>query len=190
VVRGWSIVRFVDVRAHLGSRETPVAAIRSWAGVPGIGSAALQASLTQMSDLTDIDGARKRADDLSALLSVRPLSSMNWLSLSGMRLAAGQNEKEVVSALRMSWLTGPNEGSIMLHRGIFGVILWEVLSPDARGRVIADLAGAILGMPLVDNELKAAKDVLATKSVDTREEVATRLKAESVSATQLIRLGL
>jgi hypothetical protein len=70
------------------------------------------------------------------------------------------------------------------------VILWEVLSPEARGRVVADLAGAILGMPLVDNELKAAKDVLATKSVDTREEVATRLKAESVSATQLIRLGL
>src|SRR5690348_12790399 len=51
VVRGWSIVRFVDLRAHLGSRETPVASLRSWVGVPGIGSAALQASLTQMADL-------------------------------------------------------------------------------------------------------------------------------------------
>jgi hypothetical protein len=186
---GWNIIRFVDARGHLHG-QTGIEKIRYWEKIPALRVAALQASLTQMSNVTDVDGARKRADDLSALLSLQPMSPVNWLSLSGMRLISGQSEKEVLAALEMSWVTGPNEGSIMLQRGIFGVMLWEILSTDARGRVIADLAGAILGMPTDDNELKAANNVLATKSVDIQEELATRLKAEGISATQLLRLGL
>lgn len=186
---GWNIVRFVEARAHLRG-ETGTEKVRYWDKSLAVRVAALQASLTKMSNVTDVDGARKRADDLSALLSLQPMSPVNWLSLSGMRLISGQSEKEVLAALEMSWVTGPNEGSIMLQRGIFGVMLWETLSPDSRGRVIADLAGAILGMPTDDNELKAAKNVLATKSVDIQEELATGLKAEGVSATQLLRLGL
>ena len=178
------------MRAHLGAHETGVEEIRSWDKVPGLGSAALQASLTKIADIDGYRGARKRADDLSGLLSVRPLSPVNWLSLSGMRLVAGQNEKEVLSALEMSWVTGPNEGSIMLQRGIFGVMLWEVLPPDARKRVIDDLAGAILGTPTDDRELNMVKNVLSTKSLDIREEIASLMRAENVSATQLARLGL
>ena len=190
VLRGWSIVRFVDLRVHLGSGEKAAVSIRSWVGIPGIGSAALQGSLTQLTDATDIDGARKRADDLSALLSVRPLSPVNWLSLSGMRLVGGQNEKEVLSALEMSWVTGPNEGSIMLERGVFGLVLWEVLPTNDRKRVIDDLAGAILGTPIYARELDVAKTVLSTKSLDIREEITSLMRAQSVSATQLARLGL
>jgi hypothetical protein len=190
VFRGWSIVRFVDARAHLGSRETGVEVVRSWVGVPGLGGAALQASLTQIADVTDADGARKRADDLSALLSVRPLSPVNWLSLGGMRLVTGQPGKEVLAALAMSWVTGPNEGSVMLQRGVFGLLLWEVLPADVRKRVIYDVAGAILGTPVGDSELAQAKNVLSTKSVDARREIASLMQAERVSATQIARLGL
>jgi hypothetical protein len=190
IVRGWNIVGFVDARAHFGAHETGVEEIRSWDKVPGLRDAARQASLTKIADMTDADGARKRADDLSGLLSVRPLSPANWLSLSGMRLVAGQNEKEVLSALEMSWVTGPNEGPIMLQRGIFGVMLWEVLPPDARKRVIDDLAGAILGTPTDDRELNMVKNVLSTKSLDIREEIASLMRAENVSATRLARLGL
>jgi hypothetical protein len=190
IVRGWSIVRFVDARAHLAAHETGVEEIRSWDKAPGLRNAALQISLTKIADMTDADGARKRADDLSELLAVWPMSWVNWLSLSGMRLVAGQNETEVLSALEMSWVTGPNEGSIMLERGVFGILLWETLPPDARRRVIDDVAGAILGTPIGDSELNQVKNVLSEKSVDIRQEIASLMRARSVPASQLARLGL
>jgi hypothetical protein len=190
IVRGWSIVRFVDARARFAAHGIGVEEIRAWDQAPGLRDAALQKSLTKIADMTDADGARKRADDLHALLSVRPLSSVNWLSLSGMRLVAGQSEPEVLSALEMSWVTGPNEGSVMLQRGVFGILLWETLPPDARRRVIDDLAGAILLTPVGDSELNAVKNVLSEKSVDIRQEIARLMQAGSVPATQLARLGL
>jgi hypothetical protein len=190
VARGWNIVRFVDARAHAGVHETGVEKIRSWDKTPGLRDAALQASLTKIADMTDADGARKRADDLSNFLSIQPLSSANWLSLAGMRLVAGQPEKQVLAALTMSWLTGPNEGSVMLQRGVFGLLLWEVLPADLRKRVIDDVTGAILGAVAHDSELTAAKNILSTKSVDIREEIASLMLGKSLSATQLARLGL
>ncbi len=78
----------------------------------------------------------------------------------------------------------------MLQRGIFGLLLWEALPADARKRVIDDIAGAMLGTPVGDSELAVAKNALSTKSVDTRQEIASLMQAESVSAIQLARLGL
>jgi hypothetical protein len=190
IVRGWSIVRFVDARTHFAAHETGVEQIRSWDKAPGLRDAALQTSLTTIADMTDADGARKRMDGLNALLSVRPLSSVDWLSLSGMRLVAGQNETEVLSALEMSWVTGPNEGSVMLQRGVFGILLWETLPPDVHRQVIDDVAGAIIGMPTGDSELHLVKNVLSEKSVDIRQEIASLMRAGSVPASQLSRLGL
>jgi hypothetical protein len=190
IVRGWGIVWFVDTRAHFAAHETGGEEIRSWDKTPGLRGTALQTSLTKIADMTDADGARKRADDLTALLSVRPLSSVDWLSLSGMRLVAGRNETEVLSALEMSWVTGPNEGSIMLQRGVFGILLWETLPPDARRRVIDDVAGAILGTPIGDSELNQVKNVLSEKSVDIRQEIASLMQAGSVPASKLAHLGL
>jgi hypothetical protein len=190
IIRGWSIVRFVDARAHFAAHEIGGEEIRSWGKAPGLRDAALQTSLTKIADMNDAGGARNRADDLNALLSIRPLSSMNWLSLSGMRLVAGQSETEVLSALEMSWVTGPNEGSIMLQRGVFGILLWETLPPDARKRVIDDVAGAILGTPVGDSELNVVKNVLSEKSMDIRQEIASLMQAMTVSASQLARLGL
>lgn len=190
IVRGWSIVRFVDARAHFAAHEIGIEEIRSWDKAPGLRDAALQTSLTKIADMNDADGARKRADDLNVSLSVRPLSSVNWLSLSGMRLVAGQSETEVLSALEMSWVTGPNEGSIMLQRGVFGILVWETLPPVARKRVIDDIAGAILATPVGDSELNAVKNVLNEKPVDIRLEIARLMQAGGVPVNQLARLGL
>jgi hypothetical protein len=190
IVRGWSIVRFVDARAHFAAHKIGGEELRSWDTAPGLRDAALQISSTSIAGMTDVDGARRRADDLSELLSIQPLSSVNWLSLSGMRLVAGQSETEVLSALEMSWVTGPNEGNIMLQRGVFGILLWETLPPDARRRVIDDVAGAILGTPVGDSELNVVKNVLGEKSVDIRQEIASLMRARSVPASQLARLGL
>ena len=50
--------------------------------------------------------------------------------------------EQVLGSLELSMLTGPNEGYVMAERGIFGVSLWESLSPDLKRRVAIDLARA------------------------------------------------
>jgi hypothetical protein len=186
--RGWGIVGFAVARAHGASGDQQ--AVRAWIGVAGLAGAAREASLTQVADPADIEGARQRGEDLAAILSVRPLSSTNWLSLAGMRLVTAQPYQQVLAALTMSWVTGANEGAVMLQRGIFGLLQWEALPPDARKRIIADLAGVVLGTSIHDVSITPAKNVLSNKSADTRREIAGLLRAEGVSATELARMGL
>src|SRR5438067_5307647 len=126
--RGWSIADFAIARAGFASKdEQHVDPVRAWIGVPGLTAAAMRASFTEMTDAADLDGARKRADELTAFLAVRPLSSADWLSLAEMRLVAGQAQTDVLAALRMSRIAGPNEGLIMWQRGIFGLLIWQLL---------------------------------------------------------------
>src|SRR5438045_3584019 len=140
--RGWSTADFAIARAGLSSKdEQQVGPVRAWIGAPGLTAAAMRASFTEMTDAADLDGAHKRADELTALLAVRPLSSADWLSLAEMRLVAGQAQTDVLAALRMSHIAGPNEGSIMWQRGIFGLLIWELLPPDALKQAINEDSG-------------------------------------------------
>jgi hypothetical protein len=47
---------------------------------------------------------------------------------------------DVFGSLELSMLTGPNEEYVMAERGIYGVSLWQRLTPDLKRRVAADLA--------------------------------------------------
>ena len=106
----------------------------------------LQAELTEKIDISDQKAANSRREVLSSILSIEPLSSVDWLSLSGMQLVTDQPMEQVLESLELSMLTGPNEGYVMAERGIFGVSLWERLSPDLKRRVADDLAaGEITG---------------------------------------------
>ncbi len=191
VVRGWSIVRFSGAMVGINASTAQADVVMPWTAVPGLASVALQASLTTVTDpIADIEGSRKRGDELGAILSVQPLSSVNWLSIAGIRLVTGQPLDKVFAALALSWLTGPNEGSVMLDRGVFGLLQWETLPADARKRTIADLAGAILGTTVRDDEILPAKRVLAAKPAATRREVADLLRADRVPQNELVRMGL
>src|SRR5271154_1209850 len=96
VVRGWSIVNFSEERALLASSGGGTTDIERWIGVPGLTGTALDASLAQISDTSDPDGARKREESLATLLSVRPLSSESWLSFAEMRLVTSQPFNQVL----------------------------------------------------------------------------------------------
>jgi hypothetical protein len=189
-VRGWSIVQFAEARAQALARQIPTDAVRSWVGARGLTSAALQASLTRIPAATDQDAPRKRADDLAALLAVRPLSSTDWLSLAGMQLVAARPYEKVLAGLAMSSLTGPNEGAVMVQRAIFGLLQWEALPADARRRTIGDLAEAARAGAIGDGATTVAENVLRAKSSETREQIAGLLRAERVSAAALARMGL
>jgi hypothetical protein len=185
--RGWSTAQFAIMRSEL-DHPAQVGPLGPWIGAPGVTAAALSATLTQMADAADVDGAAKRADQLAALLSVRPLSSRNWLSLAEMRLVTGQPKEEVVTALEMSWVTGPNEGTLMWQRGVFGVLIWDLLSPEEHKLTIEQIVRAMIGTPIENSELVRAKGVLSQKSAEAQAEIAVLMRAES--EFQATRLGL
>jgi hypothetical protein len=187
---GWSIVSFVGARAGLMSHDSLARAVRPWTGSTGLAGAALEAALTDAVAPADVAAVHQRADDLSAILSVRPLSSTTWLSLAGMRLVGGEPFANVLGALEMSSLTGANEGPLMLQRGIFGLLQWENLPSEVRSRIVGDLAGAIRETTVRDGEIDPARKLLATKAAQTQREIAGLLRAAGVPPNELARMGL
>src|SRR5437879_10134191 len=99
VSRGWNIAHFSIATAGVASPQHRADAVRPWIGVTGLAGAALEASLTDAVDPTDSDGIRKRRDVFAAILSVRPMSSMNWFSLAIMRLMVRQPTDKIIVTL-------------------------------------------------------------------------------------------
>jgi hypothetical protein len=144
----------------------------------GVGSTALQ---TELKDTSDWTASNTRRDQLSALLAMTPLSSIDGLSLSGMELVTDQPMEEVLEPLMLSWVTGPNEGYVMAERGMFGLSLWEVLSPDLRRRAAVDVAA---GDMMESGKIRA---ILSTKPEGVQKEVRTALLAAGLSPKEVER---
>jgi hypothetical protein len=140
VDRGLSIVHFAVARTSAHSPENKAVADHAWARVPGVASVDLQLELKEKINPSDLKAANRRREALSAILSIKPLSSMDWLLLSGMQFITDQPMEQVLGPLRLSKLTGPNEGYVMAERGLFGASLWEDLSPDLKRHTAMDLA--------------------------------------------------
>jgi hypothetical protein len=181
VARGLSIVHFSLAMANIHSSENRAETIHTWTAVPGVGSAALQSELTQKIDPSDLKAGNRRREALSAMLSIKPLSSMDWLSLSGMQLLTDQPMEQVLGSLLLSTMTGPNEGYVMAERGIFGASLWEDLSPELRRHAAVDLTAG----EIPDNGKFRA--VLSTKSEGVRNELRTAILATGLSPKEVER---
>lgn len=187
VVCGWNMMEFSRARARIASHEAAVGSLHRWIGFPGLTTAAIDASLKEGTAATDIN---ERARELAALLAVKPFSPADWVSLAGMWVAAGEPYERVLASFTMSRLTGPNEGDVMWERGIFGLLQWDLLPPDARSYTVLDIAGPLVARIVTDSGMKIAERVLSTKSVDTRTQISALLRKEGVSPAQLTRLGL
>jgi len=90
----------------------------------------------------------------------------------------------------MSFVTGSNEEEVMWVRGVFGLLQWEVLPPDARARAITDLSGVMIDGELQGAQAIAAKRVLAIKTPSSRGQIALMLTEAGVMAQFLSALGL
>src|SRR5580704_2921668 len=181
VTRGWVIVYFSFAMATPDSSEKRDEIINSWSSAPEVASAALQAELREKIDISDQKAANSRREALSSILSIKPLSSVDWLSLSGWQLVTDQPMEQVFGSLELSMLTGPNEGYVMAERAIFGVSLWERLSPDLKRRVVIDLvAGEIAG-----NEKFRA--VLSAQPARVRNELQAAMLATGLSSNEVER---
>jgi hypothetical protein len=190
ISRGWSMVQFSLAKATLASGAQAADRLAGFAGVPGLAVAALEASAKPVDGPSDQRGALKRLDELTALLSLRPMSSTSWLSLAGMRLVTGQPPDKVLSALAMSFITGPNEHAIMYERSIFGLLQWETLPIDFRKRTTRDLSGVIVSGTWGDSQRRAVVEALASKSEETRSDVGELLRSVAVADGELARMRL
>ena len=120
VARGWEIVHFSIAAAKMDSSEERARTSIVWSIVPEVASAALQAELQDKVNIFDLKAANRRRQTISSILLIKPMSSANWLALSGLQFATDQPMEQVVGSFELSMLTGPNEGYLMAERGIFG----------------------------------------------------------------------
>src|ERR1700730_16708625 len=85
-MRGWEVVGFAAAVEQ--TRGEAADSLLRWRDGPGISGAAINAALSGMPFETSPADAERRADTLGMLLAVRPLSSTDWLSLAGVRVAS------------------------------------------------------------------------------------------------------
>ena len=183
VTRGSAIVHFSLAMANVDSSEKRDEIINTWSFVPEVASAALRAELTEKINISDQKAANSRREVLSSILSIEPLSSLDWLSLSGVQLVTDQPMEQVFGSLELSMLTGPNEGYVMTDRGIFGVSLWESLSPYLKGRVAIDLAAGEI--TVTGNEKFRA--ILSAQPERARNELRADMLATGLSPKEVER---
>ena len=185
VARGLSILHFSLAMAKVETSEKRTETAQAWTGASGVASTALKTQLEDRFDPSDWKASEKRRDDLSALLAMNPLSPTDWLSLSRLELVTAQPREQILGTLMLSWVTGPNEGYVMAERGIFGLSLWEVLSPDLRSRAVADLAKGEM------TDSGRFKTALSTKPEAVQKEIRASLLALGLSPKEVERrLGL
>ena len=191
VAQGWRIVHFSLATMNIDSSEKRAEITNTWRAVPGLASIALQADLTDEINPSDMMVAYRRRAILSELLSIRPLSSMDWFSLSGMQLVTDQSMEDVLASLKLSMLTGPNEAYVMTKRGVFGVSLWESLSPDLKSRVAYDLGPTLFPhSPAEGAEEGKLRAALSAKPEHVRKEIREALLATGLSPKEIEqRLG-
>jgi len=182
VAQGWRIVHFSIVSMNIVSSEKRAEITNTWRAVPGLASIALQGDLADETNPSDMMAAYRRLEVLSAIVSIKPMSSMDWLSLSSTQLVTNQSMEDVLGSLKLSMLTGQNEGYIMTKRGVFGVSLWERLSPDLKSRVASDLVLALF--PRYGREVAESyklRPVLSAKTEPVRKEIREALLATGLS---------
>jgi hypothetical protein len=172
--------------AQQGFADQPAQA-GSWSETEGVGSLALAARLQRpKKGEAELDPADRRGI-LGDLLAVKPLSPEHWLQLASVMLAEQKPQPQIEAALLLSGVTGPNEGSTVLsQRAVFGVSLWENLSPVLQHRVAADLAGA----PLNETDLTNIRVLLATKPEPVRDRIRETLLAQGISPAGIVAMGL
>ena len=140
---------------------------------------------------SDIIAAYRQRELASAILSIKPLSSMDWLTLSKAELMTHQPMEDVLGSLELSMLTGPNEGYVMGERAIFALSLWDRLPADLKRHTAGDVAAMMFSRtPAEGVVLGKIRAVLAAQPIRARNEVREAIVGSGVPPEELEkRLG-
>jgi hypothetical protein len=191
VAQGWGIVRFFLANTNVVSSEKRARIADAWRATSGTTSTALQDELADEANRSDVIAAYRQRELLSAILPIKPLSSMDWLSLSRAELMTHRSMEDVFGSLELSMLTGPNEGYVMEERALFALSLWERLPANLKRHAAVDVASMMFPrIPADGAEPWKFRAVLATKSDWARNELREALLATGVSPKEIEeRLG-
>jgi hypothetical protein len=191
IVHGLGIVHFSLAMANIDSPEMRAEIVNTWRTAPDVAATALQADLTYQIDPSDQKAADHRRQTLTALVSIKPMSSYDWLSLSGLQLITDQPMDQVFASLELSMLTGPNEGHVMGERAVYAVSLWERLPEEIKSHVVADVAAMMSPhTPAEGAELGKFQAVLVSEPDWVRNELKGALVASGISPKDIEkRLG-
>jgi len=191
VARGLGIAHFSLATASIDSPERRADIVNRFSSAPDVASRALQVDLANLIDPSDQKGANRRRQTLTALVSIKPMASYDWLLLSGLQFVTDQPMEQVFDSLELSMLTGPNEGYVMGERAVFAVSLWERLPSDLKSHVAIDVAGMMFSIiPEEGAKVGKFQSVLATQPDWVRNELREALVATGVSPSEIEkRLG-
>jgi len=186
VAQGWGIVRFFLASMDIVSSEKRARMADAWRATSGITSTALNDELADETNQSDMISAYRRRELLSALLSIKPLSSMDWLTLSRAELMTHQSMEDVFGSLELSMLTGPNEGYVMGERAAFAVSLWERLPADLKRHAAVDVAAMMFPRTPAEGEMNGKiRAVLAAQPDRVRNELREAVVATGVSSKEI-----
>jgi len=186
IVRGFGIVRFSLAMANVDSSEQRAEIVSSWSSAPDVASRALRADLTYQIKRTGQKSVNRRRQTLSALVSIKPMSSYDWLAVSGLQFVTDRPMEQVFDSLELSMLTGPNEGYVMGERAAFAVSLWERLPSDLKSHVAIDVAGMMdTRTPEEGAEVGKLQAVLATQPEWVRNELREAVVATGVAPKEI-----
>jgi hypothetical protein len=190
IAQGWGIVRFFLASTNIVSAEKRARTADAWRATSGTISTALNDELADEATRADIIAAYRQRELLSAILSIKPLSSGDWLALSKAELMTHQPMEDVFGSLELSTLTGPNEGYIMGERAAFAVSLWESLPADLKRHAASDVAAMMFPRTPAEGEmLGKIRTVLAALPDAQRNELREGVVASGVSPEE-IKKGL
>jgi hypothetical protein len=184
--RGLGIVHFSLATASIDSPERRADIVNRFSSAPDVASRALQVDLANQIDPSDQKGANRRRQTLTALVSTKPMSSYDWLLLSGLQFVTDQPMEQVFDSLELSMLTGPNEAYVMGERAVFALSLWERLPADLKIHAAADVAAMMFPRtPAEGAEIGRFQAVLATKPDWVRNELREAVVATGVSPSEI-----
>src|SRR5215475_12733593 len=96
VAQGSTIIQFSLASMNAESPERREEIAKTWGGTPGLASRALQTVLADEIDFADQKAANRQRETLTAIVSIKPLSSRDWLALSGAQFVTDQPMDDVL----------------------------------------------------------------------------------------------
>jgi hypothetical protein len=186
VAQGWGIVRFFLASTNIVSAEKRARTGDAWRATSGVISTALNDELADETSQSDIIAAYRQRELASAILSIKPLSSMDWLTLSKAELMTHQPMEDVLGSLELSMLTGPNEGFVMGERAVFALSVWERLPANLKRHTAIDVAAMMFPRTPAEGEmLGKIRAVLAAQADRVRNELREAAVATGVSPKEI-----
>ena len=124
------------------------------------------------------------AHAVADIAEASPTSSGAWQTLAQLRSVRGDPMENVLTAFRMSALTGSHEGHVMKQRAIFGLEHWAEMPERDRDTVVRDLL-ATARLPEYRTDDYSA--VIALKSREERDNIRAALTASWLADQTLMK---